>query len=163
MAVDRFVTVELQVRQEQPAVRNLPDLLANWGLTNAAQEQLWVIAYDPLEQIRTVAEVARGNYHEMSVSLPILLSVPLLAGVDRFQIVHNHPTGDTSPTYLDLALTTMVMEAANTVGLSFDDHLIVGPDAEPFSFVAGGLLIPNPAIAKAARGDHRRISRKESA
>src|SRR4051794_4936520 len=93
--IDRFVEVELHVLRQQPAVADLETLLTEWGLASASQEQLWVIAYDSAEQIRTVAEVARGTYHEVPIHIPAVLAVVLTAGVDRFKIAHNHPTGNT--------------------------------------------------------------------
>jgi hypothetical protein len=54
-------------------------------------------------------------------------------------------------------LTAKVMTAANSVGLYFEDHLIVGPDAETFSFLAAGLIIPAVQTLHMARGSgHRR-------
>lgn len=138
----RFATVHIQVEKEMPVAVSLPDHLTEWGLNTQTQEVLWVIAYDSIQQIRTVVEVARGNYHEMDVSLPVILTVPLLAGVDRFAIVHNHPSGDINPTVLDVDLTRKVLAAANTCGLYFEDHYIIGPGEAYYSFFERGLLGP---------------------
>lgn len=159
MHVDRFVITELRVLQEQPSGADLETLLKVWGLTDSTQEQLWVVAYDSVEQVRTVQQVAKGGYHELQVPLPPLLTAVLLAGTDRFKMVHNHPSGDVSPTMLDVELTRMVMTAANSVGLFFEDHLIVGPEVESFSFLEHGLIVAAPETIEMARGaGHRRAS-----
>jgi DNA repair protein RadC len=156
MNVDRFATVEIRVHKEQPMAADLSTLLEEWGLTNASQERLWVVSYDGIEQVRTVIEVAVGGYHEVLVPLPPLLTAVLMAGTDRFQIAHNHPSGDVSPTMFDIDLVHAVMAAANAAGLYFEDSLIVGPEAELFSFAQNGLLVPAAELAIRAEGGHAR-------
>jgi len=156
MHVDRFATVEIRVHKEQPFAAELSTLLADWGLTNSSQERLWVISYDAIEQVRTVIEVAVGGYHEVLVPLPPLLTAVLMAGTDRFQIAHNHPSGDNSPTMFDIELVSAVMAAANTAGLYFEDSLIVGPGHETFSFLENGLIVPAADLAARAEGGHAR-------
>jgi DNA repair protein RadC len=59
--------------------------------------------------------------------------------------VHNHPSGDPSPSEADRRLTRRLREAAEVLGLVFLDHLIIGLPAEGrgqpyFSFRECGLL-----------------------
>ena len=105
-------------------------------------------------QVRSVIEVARGGYHKMDVPIPAIMSAVLVAGTDRFAIAHNHSTGDVTPTAADIDLTKKVMNAANVVGLFFEDHLIVGPNGEEFSMADKGILVPAKelkALAKSGR------------
>lgn len=150
----RFASIHLRMEKEMPLASLLPVHLAEWGLSSQTQEALWVVAYDSIQQIRTVVEVARGDYHEMDVSIPAVLSVPLLAACDRFEIVHNHPSGDTAPTVLDVDLTRKVLSAANTCGLHFEDHYIIAPDGSYYSFFENGLLGPVRTVSSG----HRRAS-----
>lgn len=144
MHVDRFATVEIKIHKEQPSAANLGILLADWGLSASSQERLWVISYDGVGGVRTVIETAVGGYHDIHVPIPPILTAVLLAGADRFQIAHNHPSGDISPTMHDVNLVHSIMAAANAAGLYFEDSLIVGPGSDtPFSFVENGLIIPS--------------------
>ena len=63
----------------------------------------------------------------VDLHVPTLLAAVLTAGAERFMVAHNHPTGDPSPTHADLVFTLRVREAADVVGLFFEDHLIVTP------------------------------------
>jgi DNA repair protein RadC len=154
MHVDRFAIAQLLTLKEAVSATgtDLEVLLKKWGLTNSTQEELWVVTYDSIEQLRIVQEVAKGGYHELMVPLPPLLTAVLLSGTDRFKIVHNHPSGDTSPTNLDVELTGMLMVAANTLGLFFEDHLIVGPNADTYSFLEHGLIIPAVQTVRMSTG-----------
>ena len=56
-----------------------------------------------------------------------------------FIVVHNHPSGDPTPSDHDRDVTQALKSAAATVGVRFLDHLIIG-EAAPFSFKANGIL-----------------------
>ena len=142
--VDRMVEIRLETIRELvvPAPPELSTILTDMGLSTMAQEAVWVIAYDAVTNARTIVEVARGGYHDVQVHVPTVISAVLLAATDRFILAHNHPSGDVSPTANDMVLTHRVMDAANTVGIYFEDHLIVGPDDEFYSLARAGLLIP---------------------
>ena len=54
-------------------------------------------------------------------------------------LVHNHPSGDPTPSDPDIEMTRRIVAAAETMGLVVHDHLIIGKDRE-LSFRASGLL-----------------------
>ena len=54
-------------------------------------------------------------------------------------LVHNHPSGDPTPSKADIDITRQVVEAARTLGISVHDHLVVGRDGV-VSFKSKGLL-----------------------
>lgn len=145
--LSRLCTLELRVLAEAqwPVDDPLgtPELLAHWGLNRQPQECVWVIAYDAVMHLRTVVEVSRGDYISAGMHLPTILSAVLTAGAERFVLAHNHPTGDPTPTEPDVRSTAMVMEAANAVGLSLEDHWIVTPTGRSASMVGMGLM-PQP-------------------
>jgi DNA repair protein RadC len=139
LTTHKFVTIEQVVRAEQPAGTDIKSLFRLWGLTASTTEAMWVIALDNMEDVKTISEVARGGFHDVLVWPPVVLSAVLAANTDRFWIAHNHPSGPVTPTRQDLELTVSIMEAANTVGLAFEDHIICGPKGW-FSFHDEGLL-----------------------
>lgn len=54
-------------------------------------------------------------------------------------LVHNHPSGDPTPSQDDIAMTQQVLRAAKALGISLHDHLIVGRSRE-LSFKSQGLI-----------------------
>ena len=60
-------------------------------------------------------------------------------GATAIIMVHNHPSGDTTPSRGDIAMTREVVEAAGKLRISIHDHLIIGPNGHT-SFKALGLL-----------------------
>jgi DNA repair protein RadC len=132
------LTVERTVKLDSMA--DLITQLGVMGLAASAQEQLWVIALDSINQIRTVTIVSTGTYHDCFVSVPIILSPVLLSATDRFIIAHNHPNGRSAPTDDDIDLTARVDAAAKVMDLSFDDHVIVSSSGSWSSMRALGHL-----------------------
>ena len=59
-------------------------------------------------------------------------------------MVHNHPSGDPSPSEADLRLTRRMVEAARILQLRLIDHVIIGSPAPGrssyFSFKEGGVI-----------------------
>jgi RadC-like JAB domain len=43
-------------------------------------------------------------------------------------VVHNHPSGDPSPSRADIEMTRAIVEVARPLGIAVHDHLIVGKD-----------------------------------
>jgi DNA repair protein RadC len=54
-------------------------------------------------------------------------------------LVHNHPSGDPTPSEADIAMTRQVQIAADALGLTLHDHLVIGRSRE-LSFRSEGLL-----------------------
>jgi DNA repair protein RadC len=54
-------------------------------------------------------------------------------------LVHNHPSGDPTPSDADVAMTSRIRDAADVLGLVLHDHLIIGKSKE-LSFRSAGLL-----------------------
>ncbi len=152
---DRFARLDLiieKVERLPSGSRPIAKLLQDWGLGNQPQECFWVIAVDLNGNIRTAIEVGRGGEGEQVVHVPAVLTAVLAVGASTFTVAHNHPALTVLPSRADVALTNALVTAANACGLSLEEHIIVGPTAEYYSFVDGGLLIPVPrSVDRVAR------------
>lgn len=137
-----FCSVRLEVRKTvKPRHQGeLVDLLNELGLVTSSQEQLWVIALDAVNAVRSVTPVAMGTYHDSFVALPTIFAPVFLAATDRFIIAHNHPAGRARPTKPDLDLTARVQAAATVLDVEFHDHIIVCPDGSWTSLNSAGYM-----------------------
>ena len=54
-------------------------------------------------------------------------------------VVHNHPSGDCTPSDADLAITDKLIKAAEIMGINIDDHLIVSEEGF-YSFNQEGFI-----------------------
>jgi hypothetical protein len=136
-----FARLHLEVeKSEVLPVRGAADLVKRHGLHTQPQECFWAIANDAAGNVRTIMEVARGNHDTVELDIPSLFTVILATAAPAFSVAHNHPTMSVLPSAADIDLTHRVMDAANVLGLLFEDHVIVEPSGERFSFREAGLI-----------------------
>ena len=87
--------------------------------------------------------VSRGTRDSTLVSIPdVFVPACVTPGTVALVVVHNHPSGDPSPSADDAALTARLEAAAAVLDLTLLDHLIVGEEQRYFSFRAAGRLGP---------------------
>ena len=85
--------------------------------------------------------VSRGTRDSTLVSLPdVFIPACVTAGTVALLVVHNHPSGDPTPSADDLALTRRLKAAGDVLGITLLDHLIVGDERRYYSFRETGLL-----------------------
>lgn len=132
-SIDRYVELRLVTIREAPSQGSALELLQAHGAHLSPQEEVWVVAVDGTS-CRSIARVAMGEYHHVQVPVPAVLSIPLLAGASSLIFAHNHPSGRLLPSKQDYAMTEELVAAANTVGLTVEDHLILAPNGRHLSF-----------------------------
>jgi DNA repair protein RadC len=108
------------------------------------KESLRVILLDTRYHLIRVEEVSLGSVNE-SVAHPRDVFRPaLVASAYAVIIVHNHPSGDASPSQTDHSLTRRLAEAAELLQIKLLDHIIIGAPANEnpgyFSFKEAGVL-----------------------
>lgn len=89
-------------------------------------EEMWLIALDGQNGARGFKRVAQGGLHGCSVSARDILRTALREAASAIVLVHNHPSGDPTPSVEDIGMTRVVAEAADVVGVALVDHVILG-------------------------------------
>jgi len=85
--------------------------------------------------------ISKGTASNCLVNPREVLRPCILSNATAFAVAHNHPSGDTSPSRADIAVTRQLREAGQTMGIPLLDHVIVGDRfAEPYSFNEAGLV-----------------------
>lgn len=108
------------------------------------QERLLVALVDTRLRHTGTVEVSAGTLSETTAHPREILRPVITRGAYGFVLVHNHPSGDPSPSNADARFTRRLTEAAEILQLRFLDHLIVGrPEGgrEPYySFREAGIV-----------------------
>ena len=122
------------------------DVITGAGWFHENKEHLVVLLLDARQNIGGFNLVSMGSIDE-TVAGPREIFAPVLCGgAHSFIMMHNHPSGDPSPSAADRELTRRIREAGELLKVSMLDHVIagradVGPDLEPyFSFREMGLI-----------------------
>jgi DNA repair protein RadC len=108
------------------------------------KESLRVLLLDTRYRLIRTEEVSLGSVNE-SIAHPREVFRPaLLISAFAIIVVHNHPSGDPTPSQADHSLTRRLAEAAELLQIKLLDHIIVGAPAEGrppyFSFKEAGVL-----------------------
>lgn len=83
--------------------------------------------------------VARGGLDRVSVSPRTIVERALAAKAAAVILVHNHPSGDPTPSMEDVVLTKETARAAALLGITVHDHIIIGKGAH-YSLKANGKI-----------------------
>ncbi|MCH6259547.1 hypothetical protein MLD52_23530, partial [Puniceicoccaceae bacterium K14] len=68
-----------------------------------------------------------------------IIRVPIAMGAEAIVLVHNHPSGDPTPSKADRELTRRIKGYCDDLGMTICDHVIIG-EGKYFSFNDEGLL-----------------------
>jgi DNA repair protein RadC len=132
--------------REQP-IQSPEDVYDLIGATMQAldQESVRIILLNHRKKLIQVAEIFRGTGSECFAHPAEILRRALSHSAHSLILVHNHPSGDPSPSRADHDATKRLHQACQAVGIDLTDHIIIGaPSAsnrEPyFSFREAGCL-----------------------
>lgn len=119
-----------------------PERVAAWGqskLGHLIHEELWMLAMDGRHRLIAARRLGQGGSHGCAVKIRDILRLALRLGAASFVLIHNHPSGDPTPSQEDIHMSQEVSQAAKIVGLSLLDHLILGAEQHVSLFASGVL------------------------
>ena len=103
------------------------------------KEHLVVLLLNTKCKIKGHVIISIGSVNEC-LAHPREIFRPLIVGAAHsFVLMHNHPSGDPTPSDADRRLTTRIKECASLIQINFLDHVIIGTDMQ-FSFRETGVL-----------------------
>lgn len=106
----------------------------------APTEKIIVIGMDIKNQINTYTEVATGTMGYANLATSEVFKVLLLSNSSKFILVHNHPSGNATPSKQDLEVTDRIKKASEIMGIQLLDHIIIADNnyTSIFSELKGG-------------------------
>ncbi|MFN3641374.1 MAG: RadC family protein [Gemmobacter sp.] len=109
------------------------------AMAHRETEQFRVLYLDRKNVLIADEEQAKGTVDHVPVYPREVVKRALELNASALILVHNHPSGDPTPSQADIAMTLQIRDAAEVLGLALHDHLIVGKGRE-VSFRAQGYL-----------------------
>jgi len=103
------------------------------------REAVWLACLDTKNRLACLSQVSVGSLDSSLVHPREVMKTALLASASAIVLVHNHPSGDPTPSREDEAITQRIKGAADLLGVRFLDHVIIG-DGDYFSFTDQGRL-----------------------
>ena len=133
--------IALQSFQKRPIISSWSALLAyvKVALAQEAREQFRVLFLDKKNQLIADEVMNHGTVDHAPVYPREIVRRGLELSASALILVHNHPSGDPTPSQPDIDMTKEIVEAGRSLKIAVHDHLVVGRDGVA-SFKALGLL-----------------------
>ena len=109
------------------------------AMAHRETEQFRILFLDRKNTLIADEEQAKGTVDHVPVYPREVVKRALELNASALILVHNHPSGDPTPSQSDISMTQQVMDAAQVLGITLHDHLIIGKSRE-LSFRSEGYL-----------------------
>jgi DNA repair protein RadC len=147
LALDLKLLHEATLRVAREAIGKRP-VISSWSallayvkaaLAHEAREQFRVLFLDKKNQLVADETMNRGTVDHAPVYPREVMRRALELSASAVILVHNHPSGDPTPSQADIDMTRQVVEAGRALRIAVHDHLVVGRQGVA-SFKALGLF-----------------------
>jgi DNA repair protein RadC len=114
--------------EDKPQIASPDDVVDLLGLEMAAleQEQLRVVLLDTKNRVVATRTVYQGSANQAMVRAGEVFRDAVRRNAVGIIVVHNHPSGDPTPSSADVALTAELVRAGQLLDIEVIDHLIIG-------------------------------------
>lgn len=109
------------------------------SMSHRETEQFRILFLDRKNVLIADEEQARGTVDHVPVYPREVVKRALELNASALILVHNHPSGDPTPSEADIVMTRQIETAAHALSITIHDHLIIGKSTE-FSFRSSGYL-----------------------
>jgi DNA repair protein RadC len=122
----RRLTVEAP--EERLAINSPADAaaLVQYEMSALEQEHLRVILLDRRNRVLEIVEVYKGSVNSSQVRVGELFKEAIRTNSSALIVIHNHPSGDPTPSPDDVAVTRAITQAGKLLDVDVLDHLVIG-------------------------------------
>jgi DNA repair protein RadC len=114
--------------EERPAVHTPADAaeLVQFEMAALDQEELRVVLLDTRNKVLQIETLYRGSVNSSQVRVAEIFKTAIRRNASNLIVVHNHPSGDPTPSPDDVALTRAILQAGELLDIKLLDHIIIG-------------------------------------
>lgn len=113
---------------ERPAIHSPAEAaeLVQYEMSALEQEELRVLLMDTRNRVQHIETVYRGSVNSSQVRIAELFKTAIRRNASNIIVIHNHPSGDPTPSPDDIAITRAIIQAGELLDVKLLDHIIVG-------------------------------------
>lgn len=124
------VVYRREPKERTPPIRKAFDLVhylrTIWNDdTMDLREELILVCLSGCHEVKGWVRLAEGGITSANVDPRLLFGIVLATASVSFILVHNHPSGDTTPSAEDIRVTATVSQGAKLLGLRLLDHIVI--------------------------------------
>lgn len=127
-AIELGRRLTLESPDEKPAINSPADAaaLVQYEMSALEQEHLRVMLLDRRNRVLESVEVYKGSVNSSQVRVGELFKDAIRTNASAIIIIHNHPSGDPTPSPDDVAVTRAIVQAGKLLDVEILDHLVIG-------------------------------------
>lgn len=127
--------------REQPILTSWQALLdyLRADMAHLVNERVRILHLNSKNQLIRDELISEGSIDQAAIYPREVIKRALELGSAAIIIVHNHPSGDSSPSRQDISITKDIRDAGRKLGIAIHDHIIIGNDGYT-SFRSKGLI-----------------------
>ena len=103
------------------------------------REKVKVLVLNTKNVLIKIINVSYGGTNSATINPKDILAEPTKMGAPKIILVHNHPSGDPTPSQEDIETTKRLYNAAALLGIELLDHIVIGNERYTSVFSIGGL------------------------
>ncbi len=115
--------LNLNVKIKQP--KDVADLVMD-ELRYEKREIVKILILNTKNVVQKIVDISIGNIASATINVKQIFEEIMKIGMSKFILVHNHPSGDATPSIQDIQITKQIEEAAKLLDLQFLDHIVIG-------------------------------------
>ncbi len=118
----------LESPEDKPAIHSPADAAAmvQYEMSALQQEELRVMLLDTRNRVQFIETVYRGSVNSSQVRIAEVFKAAIRRNATNLIVIHNHPSGDPTPSPDDIAITRAILQAGELLDVKLLDHIIVG-------------------------------------
>ena len=90
------------------------------------QEHVKLIILNNKNEIVKIKKIAQGGINSVNMSMREILVEPIRIQAPKMILIHNHPSGDSTPSKADIQITQRLFEVAQLFDIELLDHIVIG-------------------------------------
>jgi DNA repair protein RadC len=90
------------------------------------QEHLWILLLNTRNQVISIEKLYKGSLNSSTVRVGEIFKAAIQRSSASLIVVHNHPSGDPTPSPEDIALTRALVQAGKLLDIPVLDHVVIG-------------------------------------
>ncbi|MBC8335238.1 MAG: DNA repair protein RadC [Anaerolineales bacterium] len=127
-AIELGRRLTLEAPEERPTINSPADAAAliQYEMSALEKEEMRVILLDTRNHVLDIVTVAHGSLNSAQMRVGEIFTPAVRRNAAALIAAHNHPSGDSTPSPDDVAITRAMIEAGKLLDIEVLDHLVIG-------------------------------------
>ena len=127
-AIELGRRLTLEAPEERATINSPADAaaLVQYEMSALEKEEMRTILLDTRNHVLDIVSVAHGSLNSAQMRIGEVFTPAIRRNAAAIIVVHNHPSGDPTPSPEDITITRAILEAGKLLDVAVLDHLVIG-------------------------------------